>query len=90
GTKEIKKVAIVGGGGSSSWRKAQKEGYDIFLSGDIPHHVRRDIILAKYNYLDLPHEIEKVFMPTMKDLLLKIDSTFDILIIDHEKQMKPI
>ena len=43
-----------------------------------------------WNYLDLPHEIEKIFMPTMKKLLLEIDDSFDITIIDHEELPKVI
>lgn len=85
GKKKVKKVAIIGGGGGGYAHIAQEEGADIYISGDAPHHVRRDIYTSKFNYLDLPHEIEKIFMPTMKNILLDIDSTLDILIIDHEK-----
>ena len=85
GTKMIRKVGIVGGGGSRSWTIAKEEGCDIYISGDAPHHVRRDIVNAKYNYLDMPHEIEKIFMPTMKKLLLEFDHSLDIVIVDHEK-----
>ncbi|MFA5503551.1 MAG: hypothetical protein WDA35_04150, partial [Bacilli bacterium] len=56
-----------------------------YLSGDAPHHVRRDIVTSNYNYLDLPHEIEKIFLVTMKDILLSYDSSLEIVIIDHEK-----
>lgn len=84
GTQTIKKVAIVGGGGWSTYRIAQKENYDIFISGDIPHHARRDIISLKYNYLDIPHEVEKIFVNKMKETLLKIDSSLNIISIDHE------
>ena len=85
GSKNVKKVGIVGGGGSRGWRLAKDEGCDIYISGDAPHHVRRDIVNAKYNYLDMPHEIEKIFMPTMKKLLLSWDNTLEILAVDHEK-----
>ncbi|MCF0116475.1 MAG: Nif3-like dinuclear metal center hexameric protein [Bacilli bacterium] len=90
GNREIKRVAIIGGGGSRYWKQAQKEGYDIFISGDISHHIRREIILSNYNYLDLPHEIEKIFIPTMKKIIKNIDSKLEIKLIDHEKEMKPI
>lgn len=81
----IKKVGIIAGGGSRSWNIAKEEGCDIYISGDAPHHVRRDIVNAKFNYLDLPHEIEKIFMPAMKRILLNIDNSLEIFIIDHEK-----
>lgn len=85
GKPMINKVAIVGGGGSRDWVAAKEEGYDLFISGDAPHHVRRGIVVNQYNYLDLPHEIERIFMPTMKEILLDIDPTLEVIIIDHEE-----
>ena len=84
GKKEIKTVAIVGGGGSREFRIAMDEGYDIFISGDIPHHARRNVLAEHYNFLDASHEIERIFMPQMKKLLLEIDPTLKVDIIDHE------
>ena len=65
-------------------------GYDIFISGDAPHHVRREIVNAKYNYLDMPHEIEKIFVPTMKKLIHELDESIEIVMIDHEKEPEVI
>ena len=90
GAKNIKKVGIVGGAGSRGWRLAREEGCDIFISGDAPHHVRRDIVNAQYNYLDMPHEIEKIFMSAMKKILLEVDPTLEIKTVDHEKLPKVI
>ena len=86
GKKSIKKVAIVGGAGWYFYKNAKLEGYDIFISGDIPHHGRRDIIMENYNFLDLPHEIEKIFIPQMKKILLEIDPNLEIIEYDHEKE----
>ena len=90
GKSKVKKIGIVGGGGSRDWPIAKAEGCDIYISGDAPHYVRRDIILNEYNYLDMPHEIEKIFMPTMKNILLSIDDSLEILIVDHEQLPKVI
>ena len=90
GSKNVKKVGITGGAGSRGWRLAKEEGCDIYISGDAPHHVRRDIVNAKFNYLDMPHEIEKIFMPTMKKLLLELDPSLEIMMVDHEKLPKVI
>lgn len=84
GKKEIKSVAILGGGGSSSWREAMLEGYDIYISGDAPHHTRRDIVNAGANYLDLPHEIESIFVERMTEILLNINQELTIVPIVHE------
>ncbi|MCH4236048.1 MAG: Nif3-like dinuclear metal center hexameric protein [Bacilli bacterium] len=85
GKKTIERVAIIGGGGSRSWRKAAAEGFDIFISGDTPHHVRRDIIRYQFNYLDVPHEVERIFLGQMQKILLEIDPTLEVIIIDQEK-----
>lgn len=85
GKDVVESVAIIGGGASRRWSVAKNAGYDIFISGDAPHHVRREIILNNYNYLDMPHEIEKIFMPTMKNILLTIDKNLQIKTADHEK-----
>ena len=90
GKKTIKSVAIIGGGGSRNWKLAKDEGYDIFISGDAPHYVRRDIVIYGYNYLDMPHEIEKIFTKQMKKLLLEMDPSLEIITVDHEKLPKVI
>lgn len=85
GKDKIKSVAIVGGGGSRCYETAMLEGYDIFISGDAPHHCRRDIIARKYNYLNMFHEIERIFIPQMKKILLSIDPSLNVMTIDHEE-----
>jgi dinuclear metal center YbgI/SA1388 family protein len=85
GSKLVVNCAIIGGGGWRENELAQAEGYDVYISGDCPHHGRREIVLRHYNYLDLPHEIEKVFMPRMKKTLLSIDGSLEIVTIDHER-----
>ena len=84
--KPIKKVGIVGGGGSGFYKTALEEGCDIYISGDAPHHTRREMLIEGMNYLDLPHEIEKIFMPAMYALLKEMDHKLEILIIDHERE----
>ncbi len=90
GATKIKKVGIIGGGGSGFWRNAKEEECDIYISGDAPHHVRRDIATSGYSYLDLPHEIEKIFVPTMKKILLEMDPSLVVVEVDHEKLPKII
>ena len=90
GKPVVESVAVIGGGGSRDWKVAKEEGYDIYISGDAPHHVRREIVLNDYNYLDMPHEIEKIFIPQMKKILLELDDSLEILTVDHEKLPKVI
>lgn len=84
GKSQIKKVAVIGGGAGENYQYAIDEGCDIFVSGDAAHHVRREIISSHFNYLDLPHEIEKIFIPTMKNIVNDIDASIDVLCVDHE------
>ena len=85
GPSLIKKVGIIGGGGSRDYIVARDENCDIYISGDVPHHVRRGVVVDKFNYLDMPHEIEHIFMPQMKKILLGIDSSLEVITFDHEK-----
>jgi dinuclear metal center YbgI/SA1388 family protein len=87
GKQTITSVAIIGGGGSQFYSVAQKEGFDIYISGDAPHHVRRGVVNDHYNYLDLPHEIESIFIPQMKKILLEIDPS--LLIVTGPLQELP-
>ncbi len=78
GKPTVNSAAIIGGGGSRSFGFALAEGYDIYISGDAPHHVRRAIMTEGYNYLDLPHEIEGIFEFQMEKILLEIDAGLTI------------
>lgn len=85
GEKTINSVAIIGGGGWRRFDAAQLESYDIYISGDIPHHGRRGVVARKYNYLDVPHEVENVFMEQMKKILSSFDDSIEILTIQQEE-----
>ena len=85
GKDEVETVAMIGGGGSREFINAKLEGYDVYISGDTPHHVRRDIIANHYNYLDVFHEVERIFIPQMKKILLEIEPTLNVETIDHEE-----
>lgn len=75
----ILRIAVLGGGGSSSWRAAKEEGYDAYISGDVSHSRRRDILGAGFCYLDVPHEIEeKGFIEGMGRAINKIDPTIEV------------
>lgn len=86
----VSSVAIIGGGGASDYKVAQSEGYDVFVSGDMRHHIRRSIINDCYNYLDLPHEIESIFLPQMEKILLAIDPTLTIIKAPLQKQAQAL
>jgi GTP cyclohydrolase I len=79
GKPMVEKIAIIGGGGAKYYAMAQQEGYDIFLSGDSAHHVRRGVVNAHFNYLEIPHEVETIFIPTMAQYLKALDPSITLI-----------
>ena len=71
GKKKIKTVGLIGGGGADFVFSSSKENIDLYISGDVPHHVRRGIMQEGLNYLDVPHEIENAFIDQMKYIINK-------------------
>ncbi len=90
GKPVVEYVSVIGGAGSGHWEESKEYRCDIHISGDVPHHVRREIVDGQFNYLDVPHEVEKIFMPTMKKILLQIDPTLEVVTVNHEKMPKVI
>lgn len=82
GTKNIKKVGIIGGGGAREYIFATEA--DLYISGDCAHHTRREMIERKINYIDIPHECESVFVSEMRSYLLKLDPSLEIKAVVHE------
>lgn len=85
GSDTIKSVAIVGGSGWRRYKACQLESYDIFISSDIPHHARRDVVANRYNYLDIPHEVEQAFINYFKKMLLSFDSNIEVITVFQEE-----
>lgn len=82
----IKKVGIIGGGASRDYTFAMDEGCDIYISGDMAHHTRREITERRFNYLDIPHEVERVFIDQIKKDLSDIDPSIEVFTFDHESE----
>lgn len=87
GKRIIKTVGIIGGAGSGEYQIALENGCDIFLSGDTPYHIRKEISERGLNYLNVDHEIEKIFCNQMKKILLSINKDLEIIVIDDVRQM---
>jgi len=83
-SRPINKVGIIGGGASRDYIFAQKEKCDIYISGDMAHHTRRDILERHFNYLDIPHEVERVFIKQIVKDIKSLDSSIEIFSFDHE------
>lgn len=88
--KIINMVGILGGAGSREYSFAYEDNCDIYISGDTPYHIRKEIIEKKLTYLNLDHEVEKIFISQMKKILLSIDETLQIIEVDDVVQAEII
>ena len=84
GKKRIKKVALCGGSGAGDFVHAMNEGYDIFLSGDAPHHIRHDVSRYHFNYIEIMHEVEQIFIEVMYKRLKSLDPKLKIIRVPQE------
>ena len=70
GEKIIKKVAVIGGAGSSYWQKAKSKGADVLITGDISYHTQVDALEGGMALIDGGHfGTEKVIMSFMTEKL---------------------
>ncbi|GED72797.1 GTP cyclohydrolase 1 type 2 [Brevibacillus reuszeri] len=65
----VKKVAVVGGDGSSYVSKAIFKGADVFLTGDIGYHVAHDAQADGLSIIDAGHNIEKIMKEKLASFL---------------------
>lgn len=82
----IETIGIVGGSGSRDYLKAYAAGCDLFISGDTPYHIRKEIKDKKMVYLHLDHEVEKIFIKQMSSILLSFDSSLEVIEFNDVKQ----
>ncbi|MCQ2794643.1 MAG: Nif3-like dinuclear metal center hexameric protein [Bacilli bacterium] len=83
GKKMVKKVAICGGAAGGCFKMALDEGYDIYVSGDAPHHIRHDVNCYQFNYLEIWHEAEQIFIPVMVRRLKALDKKLKIITVSQ-------
>ena len=76
----VKKVAIVGGSGSSAINSAIEKNVDLFISGDIGYHHALDALAMGLNILDVGHNIENLFAPKLKETLKNNGITANMII----------
>lgn len=65
----IKKVAIIGGSGSSYFELALKHDVDLFITGDVTYHKALDSKNFGLNVLDIGHYFESHGIKELKEIL---------------------
>lgn len=82
-TRQIKKVAVLGGDGNKYISAARFKGADVFITGDLYYHVAHDAMMDGLSIIDPGHNIEKVMkigvQKIVKDYLL--DKSYDSEVI---------
>lgn len=61
-TKEIRKVAVLGGDGNKYIGTAKRAGADVLVTGDLYYHVAHDAEMMGLAVIDPGHNIEKVMI----------------------------
>lgn len=72
--KIIKKVAIVGGSGSSYIATAKRKGCDVLITGDIGFHDAQEALSQNICLIDASHYIEIIFNDGMAEFLNIFDN----------------
>ncbi|OHD20550.1 MAG: Nif3-like dinuclear metal center hexameric protein, partial [Spirochaetes bacterium GWC1_27_15] len=79
GTKEIKKIAVVSGGGGSCFDEAIQKKVDLFITGDAEHTLYHMAAENKINLLFAGHYFTETF--GIKAIQKKIEEEFNIYTI---------
>jgi len=59
-TKEVQKVAVLGGDGNKYIQTAKKAGADVFITGDLYFHVAQDAEAIGLSVIDPGHHVEQI------------------------------
>lgn len=69
GSKQIRKVAVLGGAGGRYIRHAAFAGADVLVTGDIDFHSAQDALAAGMTIIDPGHHAEKIMKPKVAEWL---------------------
>ena len=78
--KQVQKVAIVGGSGSSVIPASHQYNPDVIITGDVTYHHALDAINTGLTVLDVGHQIERLAFPDMIKQLRKNGVTVPMII----------
>ncbi|RXT14852.1 Nif3-like dinuclear metal center hexameric protein [Ammoniphilus sp. CFH 90114] len=90
-TREIKKVAVLGGDGNSYVSKAAFKGADVLVTGDIYYHTAHDALASGLCLIDPGHNVEKIMKEAVRELLVKklVGGNFDTEVISSQINTDP-
>ena len=83
----INKVAVVTGSGADLVKKAQRQGADVLITGDVKYHDAQDALDMGMNIIDCGHfDSEDIFKDVMKRFLEEIE---EIEVLSSEINLNP-
>lgn len=88
-TKRIKKVGIVGGGGSSDLLNAIKHKCDCFITGEIRHNQALDAMDYDICIIEVNHDVEANFKEVLRDELCRVFQDEEVEIVLSESEKSP-
>jgi len=88
-TKEVKKVAILGGSGEKYISTAKKKGADVYITGDMTFHTAQDAENMGLSVIDPGHHVERVMIEGTRNYLKKKLPTQDVDVIMSEVDTEP-
>ncbi len=86
--KEIKRIALCAGGGSSLMYGLK--GADAYITGDVKHHAWIDSIDLGIPILEINHNVENIFVDIIADKILELSNDFDVIKIKAKINFKTI
>ncbi|BBI34713.1 Nif3-like dinuclear metal center hexameric protein [Cohnella abietis] len=69
GSRQVRKVAVLGGAGAKYIRHATFAGADVLVTGDIDFHSAQDALAAGLTIIDPGHHAEKIMKPKAAEWL---------------------
>ncbi|MGL5311732.1 MAG: Nif3-like dinuclear metal center hexameric protein [Peptostreptococcaceae bacterium] len=83
----VKKVAVVTGSGADMIKKAQRQGAEVLITGDVKYHDAQDALDMGMNVIDCGHfDTEDIFKDVMKRFL---DEVEEIEVVRSEVNLNP-
>lgn len=88
-TKQVKKVAVLGGSGEKYIHEAKRQGADVYITGDMTFHTAQDAWQMGLAVIDPGHYMEKVMKKATKDYLDKHLNRKEIKVIVSNTNTEP-
>ncbi|SEP89253.1 Nif3-like dinuclear metal center hexameric protein [Piscibacillus halophilus] len=88
-SKQIKRVAVIGGDGNKYINQAKMKGADVLITGDIYYHTAHDALGMGLKMIDPGHHIEKVMKTELSKILRERSQDLDVEFIESKVMTEP-